>query len=322
MGCWNETCMVTQVPIRAGDPVVLIMLTKVGSNTANHAGFCNTNDIWTPKFLPVFGEYDDYGGLDKIQSDWNTQFIVDQLRDELSAMRLGTSASTPVDADDLHASHEDLDLNVFDLCDVLEAIHRDRVWVPGARGPLPVGWCMIHRWAWDHMTQIMERDWRDNLTLACVKSQGVTYYQAMLEKHAEIQGEEEDSMVRIMAKYGRRDLVEWDNTFAVFSSSASSLDHYGTLSGIRDYDHVLWKLAEACVPVDDPRVQQVIHALSEFLVFKNNMMVLRKFWSPQPGKGGQITAYESHLALHELCVVKIKERMQQWADDYGDEEEA
>jgi len=321
MGCWNETCGITQMPIHYGDPVMLVFLTKVDRHAENHAGFCYTNAIWTPKFLPVFGVYDDYGGLEEIQENWNTQFILDQLKNELTAVRLSTpSTRTKQDADDLHSENEDLDLDSFTLYDVMEQIHADRVWVPGVQHKLPVGWCMMHRWVWDHMIQVMERDWQDNITLATVKGQGDTYYQAMLDKHAEIQGQEEDSVVRIMTKYGRRDLVDWKNTFTVLSRSGTQLDNYGTLSGIRDYDDVLWELAEARVPVQDAQVQQVIHALAEFLVFKNNMSVLRKFWSPQSGKGSQISAHESHLALHELCVSHIKHRIKQDADEYGDDE--
>ena len=321
MGCWNETCAVTQIPIMSGDPVALVLLTKVDRHAENHSGFCYANDIWTPKFLPVFGEYDDYGSVENIQENWNTQFIVDQLRQELAQVRL--TQPTPR-ADSTHADtrkHFALDLDAFTVNDVLDQIHEDRVWVPGVRDNLPVGWCMMHRWVWDHMTQIMERDWRDNISLNTVISHGETYYEAMLNRYAEVRANSDDVAMGLLLKYSRRALVDWQNAFAVLSESGSRLDSYMTLSGLRNYDEVMWKLAETGVSVQDAHVQQVIRAMAEMLVFMNNMSVLRKFWSPQTGKGCQITAHHAHLALHELCVTKIKQQIKQWADEDGHEQE-
>jgi hypothetical protein len=319
MGCWNETCAITQMPIHVGDPVVLVFLTKVDRHAENHNGFCNVNDIWTPKFLPVFGEYDDYGGLEEIQENWNTEYIVDSLKSELMTVRLSTPAKhTSPDPDDLHAEREDLDLASFGLSDVLEQIHSNKVWVPGVQKTLPVGWCMMHRWVWDHMTRILERDWRPNITLDTVVAHGEAYYDAMLMRHAQVRESSEGSALGMLLKYSRRALVNWENSFHVFGESGSQLDNYGTLTGIRNYDEVLWKLAEAGTPVQDAQVQQVLRALAELLVFLNNMRGLRKFWSPQAGKGSQNTSDEAHLTLHELCVLKIKERMREYEEQDDD----
>lgn len=319
MGCWNETCGITQMPIHTGDPVVLMFLTKVDSSTENHNGFCHANHVWTPKFLPVFGKYDDYGGLEDIEENWNTQYIVEQLTSELMQVRLSTPAAhTDTDPDDLHAEHDELDLGAFTVYDVLDEIRQDRLWVPGVKGFLPVGWCMIHRWVWDHMTQIMDRDWQENLTLSTVVAHGEAYYTAMQARGAELESEPNQSALNLLLMYGRKSLVDWQNAFAVLSENSARLDSYHTLTGIRSYDEVLWKLATAHTPVQDDHVQEVIRSLSEFLVFKNNMMVLRKFWSPQSGKGSQISAQEAHLALHELCATKLKEHIRQWAEEQAD----
>lgn len=321
MGCWNETCGITQMPIYSGDPVVLVLLTKVDRHTENHGGFCYSNDVWTPKYLPVFGEYDDYGSLENIEENWNTQFIVDQLRQELAQVRL--TQPTPK-ADATYADtrkHFALDLDAFTVNDVLDQIHEDRVWVPGVRDNLPVGWCMMHRWVWDHMIQVMDRDWRENISLETVGAHGEAYYEAMMNRYAEVRAISDDVAMGLLLKHSRRSLVDWENAFAVFSESGSRLDSYLTLSGLRSYDDVLWKLAEAGEPVQDAQVQQVIRALAEMLVFINNMSGLRKFWSPLTGKGSQNSAHQAHLALHELCVVKLRERIKQWEHDYGDDEE-
>ncbi len=60
MGCWNETCMVSNLPICAGDRVVIIPIIE---NKSGDIGVYST-DYWAP-FLPfVRGEYDDYGSIE------------------------------------------------------------------------------------------------------------------------------------------------------------------------------------------------------------------------------------------------------------------
>lgn len=61
MGCWNETCMVSNLPIRAGDRIVAIPI--IESSDKNPRGTYSAA-YWAP-FLPfVRGEYDDYGSIE------------------------------------------------------------------------------------------------------------------------------------------------------------------------------------------------------------------------------------------------------------------
>lgn len=63
MGCWNETCALTNLPIMAGDEVVVIPLVKKEG--------CGKNYYWhsdaSPLTLPIEGEYDEYGSIENIK---------------------------------------------------------------------------------------------------------------------------------------------------------------------------------------------------------------------------------------------------------------
>lgn len=67
MGCWNETCMISHLPIKAGEDVVAFVIAytnwKEGSNAS---GVCYSTDVASPFGLPIFGKYDDYGGVEDI----------------------------------------------------------------------------------------------------------------------------------------------------------------------------------------------------------------------------------------------------------------
>lgn len=65
MGCWNATCNISNLPIYAGDKVVVIPLVQ----TTKDAEFnvCYPTDNFVPYAFPIFGEYDDYGGIENIE---------------------------------------------------------------------------------------------------------------------------------------------------------------------------------------------------------------------------------------------------------------
>lgn len=62
MGCWNETCYMSNLPILWGDKIALIVLgpTSIQKISEN----CYPEDNYVPLGFPIIGEYDDYGGIE------------------------------------------------------------------------------------------------------------------------------------------------------------------------------------------------------------------------------------------------------------------
>jgi hypothetical protein len=56
MGCWNGTCVISGLAIRAGEQAVALPVTYDEHGTAGI-------------FFPIFGEYNDYGSLENVQSN-------------------------------------------------------------------------------------------------------------------------------------------------------------------------------------------------------------------------------------------------------------
>lgn len=63
MGSWEETCAVSNLPIRYGDDAVLIYLTSNGSSPTL-ARSCESDNLFIPSTMPIFGTYHDYGRLE------------------------------------------------------------------------------------------------------------------------------------------------------------------------------------------------------------------------------------------------------------------
>src|SRR5579885_552791 len=85
MGCWCETCGVTQLPINAGDKVRVFVMISQDSYAFDDGGFggggtCYTTDRWAPIGPPIRGEYDDYGGVENIVMDDAAKIVEERLR--------------------------------------------------------------------------------------------------------------------------------------------------------------------------------------------------------------------------------------------------
>lgn len=66
MGCWNETCMISGLPIRMGDPVVVYFLAPTPTFFHNIYNCCG---LFSPVGFGINGIYDDYGSAEKIQDN-------------------------------------------------------------------------------------------------------------------------------------------------------------------------------------------------------------------------------------------------------------
>jgi len=67
MGSWSVYCGVSRIAITAGHDMVLLPIKE----SKSHASYLP----WIPATLPIFGTYDDYGGIEEIIEDDNTKKI-------------------------------------------------------------------------------------------------------------------------------------------------------------------------------------------------------------------------------------------------------
>lgn len=80
MGCWNGTCLLSNLPIYAGDEVVFFTLKRRRAKIdAAEDGHCYVDDFYEPLIYPVVGEYDDYGCIENVKEDFS--LIEDYFKD-------------------------------------------------------------------------------------------------------------------------------------------------------------------------------------------------------------------------------------------------
>lgn len=62
MGGWNGTCNISKLPIFHGDDIVVIPLVAVSDDLSTST--CYPTDNFVPFAMPIFGKYNDYGGIE------------------------------------------------------------------------------------------------------------------------------------------------------------------------------------------------------------------------------------------------------------------
>ena len=76
MGCWNETCMVSHLPIFENDKVAMMLIIPRFSDDGPVSITAEYDDAWMQLGFPFIGKYDEYGGIKNVEKNrMNKQFF-------------------------------------------------------------------------------------------------------------------------------------------------------------------------------------------------------------------------------------------------------
>jgi len=81
MGSWNQTCFITNQAIRDGEDIALILIKqtdwKYVESDIGGGGFCYGNTFFKPVQYTFFGQYNDYGSIEKY--DNATKIVIESM---------------------------------------------------------------------------------------------------------------------------------------------------------------------------------------------------------------------------------------------------
>ena len=88
MGCWNGTCMISNLPIISGEKIKLVLLQVGydGGSIIGKSGYVYSNGMMAPAFLPLNGDYNDYGSIENVEEDWNYKIIESFLKSKFGTI--------------------------------------------------------------------------------------------------------------------------------------------------------------------------------------------------------------------------------------------
>ena len=326
---WNETDMITQLPIHEGDKVRLLILgnrqpnvfsetdINYGKIEISGSGTTNIHELWSPILPPIHGTYADYSGIDKIKSGIEKDMLFSFLKKTFIFSDL-----EEIDrVEDYNKNAKTQTLQVY-----LRSIERGYgCWSQSLIGTKVLGHAMILEDIYQDIMKynpiVMHSDWSD-------KKNPIHLY---MPWHESIQ-------IRINNWYNKtfnasekmenakteEEKVSALTELFMISDSDRVFDDHRSLCAV-SFSDILTKKIKERTPITDKNVQNIIKAFKEILLLDGFMAVTRKFYTPQTGKGSQDSELEPYQLLNN-CVNKIikkrndkdkKENVQYYPDANG-----
>ena len=300
MGCWNQTCAISQIAITHGDPVVCLFVTE---NDGLEASGCHSvTDAWNITFLPFRASYDDYGGVEDIVEDWNTDYILNYLRKHAVEKPVGENPyhEHAVVKDKLdweliqQATREDR-LELMTSRIVEETLDNGEIAARYKNAPTKTTMLMIHADVWNALAYRKIDTYKGVVTVNTIVERRQKQVAEVKKKIAEM---EASTMLPLL------DNTDPDGTKALKASI------WITNRELVSHDSDIFRgISENIMPsikgyiVDDSNDDfvehpETIHRMAEMTMVNSGMDRLRRYWHPQTGLGSQSDSRSVHKLIH------------------------
>lgn len=311
MGCWNETCAISNLPIRAGDPTYFIMLTRTPWEHKDGSTGCYYNDHWFLRSLPVLGEYDDYGKIEEWKKDWIHDLIIEQFKLDLVNKDQNQREET------INIPAQNLENITFDnILDWLrEGNVKVRSGIGGGRKELDVVKCLVRKDVWDMLLQMSWKDWKLTHSFQNMEEDIKKYIALIQEAHHRTINDKNSFGMQFEFET-LTSKIWFDNNFiAPFHAHPKPSPTYnGGYSFIKrwiDDKLVSGQFTEEEALQKYLKIGEVIHV-------ESMLTSLRKSWCPTTGTGSQDQEWEQSLRFN-LGVAKLAylEEIKDLSDSMG-----
>jgi len=294
MGCWCETCGITQLPINAGDKVRVFVMSSQNSyqfedGGAGGGGTCYSNDRWAPIGPAIQGTYDDYGGVENIVMDDSARMVEAKI----------ASGWVP-----LTKKHEWDDVpEKLELSDYLNYIERDRgKFKSEGRQEQHLGLMFVLEDVYQAMINFDSIEAHHNWTAHTYQykpmSEGLKldlqeWYEAKLELFKPRLSKDIDHLYEMMSELD----LGGGRLFSDFRDN-----------GIKIFKKPLLNCAKEQISFQNEKVQKLVSDALDMLRFEIAMSRARKQWMPQSGKGSQNNELDIYKAINAAAAKIMEER--------------
>lgn len=298
MGCWYDTCGVTQLPILNGDKVRLFPLICVAEEIVGGTSYSNA--IWAPMSAAISGTYNDYGSIENIVENNCTELFLDNLKNIW--IKFERDYETVSDLKDMK------------LSEALHWIERGYLKVKRSYKNSLVSQMMVLEPIYQSMIKVDPVVSHHNYD---TKSYTYKPYSHVIEadiKEWYLNELKISSLVEQLTAEVANLLSNYDNSFLgvqTFNNDALVL-----------YRKELGKLAKQKIDYDDSAVQNLVNAIVEFSLFSRSFCDMRKMWIPQTGKGSQNNELNTYKVVNKTVNKIIRKREKEnleLSDEYPDE---
>lgn len=311
MGCWSETCAISNLPISAGELTYLIILTKNPFKDKDGKTGCYYNDHWFLRALPILGEYDDYGRIENWEENWIHDLILEQFKLDLISEEQNEQGSTrgvpPLNVGNLTFA------NLIDW--FKEGKVKVRSGVGIGRSELPTVACLVRKDVWDTLLQMSWADWQSMHSMQKMEEDIKKYMPLYQEAYKKASS----SKHSLGVCFEFDDLVSntwFDNSFITRFRAypKPGPTRYGSYEFFKKW--VDDKLVKNEITEEEAfrkylKIGEVVHV-------ESMLGILRKSWHPTTGTGSQDQDWEQNLKFNlNIAKIAFREEMSGLADNNG-----
>jgi hypothetical protein len=289
MGCWNETCGISQLPILGGDKVKLVVLVGGNSDFILGSGTSYINEIWSPISIPISGEYNEYGSLteDSIVEDEASAMLFDSIK------RYWTQSTHEEWLSYVGNNNENPDLNLFEAIKYIERGKVTRKGYKGNEEKLSLFFIL------------------EDVYNACISYNPVV---ADFYKNAYYYRHYHEAMTKDIHRfYDSLQEVKNSNPTALMVNTIFAESQYITpISTTYNFKDKIIDLIKNNVTKEDPKFKKLVSMIIDYCSLVNSMSSARKMWQPQTGKGSQNNALDVYKlinkSMNKLMSIRSKEQ--------------
>jgi hypothetical protein len=313
MGCWNNTCGLTNLPIISGESVYVFPIRE--KDLSNYRSHCYASALYQPALTPFVAEYNDYGAGENC-SGIALEFIVEELRRELVEMEMGENQYH-----DIAIVRDEFDIDKF-----FEAVHEARLLSRGwGTTDRPVFFTMVRKDVADRMWNEWTFDqWKGTNGVVPEGFESDQYYlkNVTYAKLATLVPGYLNEVSASIKEMSSDKLMQ--NRY--FSKSMLITD--GPLEGImRCFENFeFWDLLNGCECIIKYVINGELETAAEFIrnfmmgVMINSMMEsTRKIWLPVMHQGSQSEEYSDYRFLNTLVNDVMDARQSEFEEDAEDD---
>ncbi len=290
MGCWNETCLLTNMPICHGDPSVFMILAQSMYRGADHHIY-NVHDVYVPAGLPLFGIYDDYGTIEEVEKNAAAEATLGVFKEALKTKHLK-----------LAVPDHDKPKRITGIDSLIHISERGYLeqdakesFVRGPNGA--IGYVHMHREAYDTVIKEMlsRKTYNTSRNLKAEALLDVKDYRKEIAKQIKLHGE--DGPLLHLSLSDNLGFIRFFRTG----------DFFGGM-------YLLDQLREGALKKD------LVDAMIELYVFSAALGYLRKFWSPQCGCGSQCRETKLHDILAQFTRAQWQKDLKEYHEENIEED--
>ena len=291
MGCWNGTCALTHLPIRHGEKVRAFILIPSHFNFKpaegvdfSGGGITYSTDAYYPLTLGLKGEYNDYGGVEKVKPSANTKAIVSWFNYLITEKKL-----TVFDPENFDKDKKPI-TKVKTIDEVLYIIERSGLRETG----VPFGFIMVLDSAFQTSVKAIEEcdtSWKRKGLLSDLKD-----ISSLLKQRAKINKKKEKTKEDLSLLMSFRMLEN-----AGFAGRL--LYDFGDNKLIDEWFKWNFLNKELTKPTT-----HLYNDVIDHIFFGRAMQAVRRTWVSQCGNGSQDEDYNIHRKLAEFVIGHVAEK--------------